>query len=174
MQIDRGSICSIFNLNWSRDHLSSFCNTGINFKAIISLVERSEEGQNFVVRLYGSAMEWTMMVLFLDIWFFLAEWLQSFKWIFTSAIGCCYRKENNSQECLCTGTEIDDPDTPGSCCMDDVDNPGNCCKFVYVLSFFKILINIHNAFLVEWDDSEGQKCKSPLANFHMVSSWVFI
>ena len=54
--------------------------------------------------------------------------------------------------------------------MDDVDNPGNCCKFVYVVSFRKILINVHNAFLVECDDSEMQKCKSPLENFHMVSS----
>jgi len=44
------------------------------------------------------------------------------------AVGCCYREENNPQECLCTGTEIDDPDTPGSCCMDDVDNPGNCYR----------------------------------------------
>ena len=60
---------------------------------------------------------------------------------FTLAVGCCYKKENNSQECLCTGTKIDDPDTPGSCCFDDVDNPGNCCKFVYILSFCKILIN---------------------------------
>ena len=31
----------------------------------------------------------------------------------------------------------------------------------YVVSFCKILINVHNAFLVECDDSEVQKCKSP-------------
>lgn len=45
-----------------------------------------------------------------------------------NAVGCCFKRENNSQECLCTGTQIDDPETPGSCCLDDVDNPGNCYR----------------------------------------------
>ena len=70
----------------------------------------------------------------------LVFWIFEFPWptdysplndFFTLAVGCCYKKENNSQDCLCTETKIDDPDTPGSCCMDDVDNPGNCCKYMY-------------------------------------------
>ena len=44
---------------------------------------------------------------------------------FLLAVGCCFEDSNNPGQCLCTGTEIDDPATPGSCCKDDVDNPGN-------------------------------------------------
>jgi len=43
-----------------------------------------------------------------------------------NAVGCCYKNQTNPQECLCTGTHLDDPNTPGTCCMDDVNNPGNC------------------------------------------------
>jgi len=43
-----------------------------------------------------------------------------------NAVGCCYKNQTNPQECLCTGTHLDDPNTPGTCCMDDVDNQGNC------------------------------------------------
>jgi hypothetical protein len=43
-----------------------------------------------------------------------------------NALGCCFEDSNNPGQCLCTGTEMDDPATPGSCCKDDVDNPGNC------------------------------------------------
>ena len=58
---------------------------------------------------------------------------------FLLAVGCCFEDFNNTGQCLCTGTEIDDPATPGSCCMDDVDDPGNCCKFAkYKLREFSI------------------------------------
>ena len=51
-----------------------------------------------------------------------------------------YKVENHPEQCLCTGTNIDDPNTPGSCCMDDVDNPGNCCKFVkYPFAKFSLI-----------------------------------
>ena len=49
---------------------------------------------------------------------------------FTLVVGCCFEDSNNPGECLCTGTDIDDPDNAGSCCLDDEANPGNCCKFL--------------------------------------------
>ena len=56
---------------------------------------------------------------------------------FLIAVGCCFEDSNNLGQCLCTGTEIDDPANPGSCCKDDVDNPENCCKFAkYHFSVF--------------------------------------
>ena len=88
------------------------------------MVERSEDCQNFVVQLYGSVMEGPWMVLSV---FVITVLLNEFLLL---AVGCCYKDKINPQECLCTGTHLDDPDTPGSCCMDDVENPGNCCKFV--------------------------------------------
>jgi len=44
-----------------------------------------------------------------------------------NAVGCCYSDPNNAEECLCTGTDIDDPDNSGSCCVEDPDSPGTCC-----------------------------------------------
>ena len=50
-------------------------------------------------------------------------------WLFALAVGCCYSNPNNTGECLCTGTDIDDPDNPGNCCFEDPFSPGTCCKF---------------------------------------------
>ena len=71
---------------------------------------------------------------------------------FTLVVGCCFEDSNNPGECLCTGTNIDDPDNAGSCCLDDEANPGNCCKFLKD-KFPQFLISNNLFFLVECDDS---------------------
>jgi hypothetical protein len=48
---------------------------------------------------------------------------------FTLAVGCCFEDSNNPGQCICTGTDIDDPDNAGSCCVEDPDSPGTCCRF---------------------------------------------
>ena len=49
--------------------------------------------------------------------------------LFTLAVGCCFEDSNNPGQCICTGTDIDDPDNTGSCCVEDPDIPGTCCRF---------------------------------------------
>ena len=48
---------------------------------------------------------------------------------FLLAVACCFEDANNPGQCLCTGTDIDDPDNAGSCCVEDPDSPGTCCRF---------------------------------------------
>ena len=63
--------------------------------------------------------------------------------LFILAVGCCFEDSINLGQCICTGTDIDDPDNDGSCCVEDPDSPGTCCRFALHHCFqFLYLFNI--------------------------------